>query len=163
MSIPDLELTEKHFDWAENTLFIDEIPHANDPRKTAFFLGAEDAIIDARVSLRMSLSNPDLTGQRARRYLERNGISSSLHWDPHGGHGDGLAGASRDRVVMFAGTGSTSGWEQWQAVGRRRHTMESTRRDRRWDSETTAVNEEGDDSDRHQGDGRGIDGKEKVA
>lgn len=139
---------QRHFDWAENTLFIDEIPHATNPRKTAFFLGAEDIIIDA---------------PRARRYLERNGVSTGLHWDPHGGHGDGLAGASRDRVVMFAGTGSTSGWEHWRTVGRRRHTMESTRRDRRWSSEATAVNDDGDDSDRYRGGDWAGRSKEKEA
>lgn len=40
----------QNFDWTENTLFIEEIPHATDPKKTAFFLGGQDMIIDAAVS-----------------------------------------------------------------------------------------------------------------
>ncbi|RXK38174.1 hypothetical protein M231_04548 [Tremella mesenterica] len=99
---------QRHFDWAENTLFIDEIPHAGDPTKTAFFLGGKDMIIDA---------------MRVRKYLERNGIKEGLHWDPQGGHGDGLVGEARDRVVMFTGTGSTMGWEGWLRSGRRRHSL----------------------------------------
>ncbi|OCF35143.1 hypothetical protein I316_03185 [Kwoniella heveanensis BCC8398] len=99
---------QRYFDWADNTLFFDEIPNATDPSKTAFFLGAQDIIIDAA---------------RVRRYLERHGVTTGIHWDPLGGHGDGLAGSSRDRVVMFAGTGSTRGWEKWLGKGRRRHSL----------------------------------------
>lgn len=40
----------QNFDWTENTLFIEEIPDAADPKKTAFFLGGQDIIIDAAVS-----------------------------------------------------------------------------------------------------------------
>ncbi|WVQ96095.1 hypothetical protein IAU59_003196 [Kwoniella sp. CBS 9459] len=98
----------RYFDWADNTLFFDEIPNATDPTKTAFFLGAKDIIIDAA---------------RVRRYLERHGVTTGIHWDPLGGHGDGLGGSSRDRVVMFAGTGSTRGWETWLGKGRRRHSL----------------------------------------
>lgn len=39
----------QHFDWADNTLFFEEIPNGLDPRKTAFFLGGKDIIIDAAV------------------------------------------------------------------------------------------------------------------
>jgi hypothetical protein len=42
-------LTGQNFDWANNTLFFDEIPNAADPRKTAIFLAARDIIIDAPV------------------------------------------------------------------------------------------------------------------
>ena len=41
---------KQHFDWADNTLFFEEIPNGLDPRKTAFFLGGKDIIIDAVVS-----------------------------------------------------------------------------------------------------------------
>ncbi|WVR08179.1 hypothetical protein IAU60_005225 [Kwoniella sp. DSM 27419] len=99
---------QRHFDWADNTLFFDEIPNALDPSRTAFFLGGQDIIIDAA---------------RVRRYLERHGVTNGIHWDADGGHGDGLNGSARDRVVMFAGTGSTRGWEGWLRSGRRKHSL----------------------------------------
>jgi hypothetical protein len=46
----------QHFDWADNNLFVDEIPALRDSSRTAFFFGGHDIIIDAA---------------RARRYLER--------------------------------------------------------------------------------------------
>lgn len=46
-----------------------------------------------------------------------------LHWDAKAGHGDGLSGDSRNRVVMFAGTGSTRGWRGWIKHGRHRHSL----------------------------------------
>jgi hypothetical protein len=49
----------QHFDWTNNTLFFDEIPDGLDRRKTAFFLGGKDIIIDASVSLSL-LSFPNL-------------------------------------------------------------------------------------------------------
>ncbi|GFZ43636.1 hypothetical protein JCM24511_01356 [Saitozyma sp. JCM 24511] len=99
---------QRHFDWADNTLFFDEIPHGTDPDRTAFFIGGKDIILDA---------------SRVRRYLERHGVTSGLHWDPEAGHGDGLAGEARDRVVMFVGTGRTRGWQEWLKAGRRRHSL----------------------------------------
>ncbi|WRT69556.1 uncharacterized protein IL334_006543 [Kwoniella shivajii] len=99
---------QRHFDWADNTLFFDEIPNATDSSKTAFFLGAKDVIIDAT---------------RVRRYLERHGVTHGIHWDPLGGHGDGLIGPARDRVIMFAGTGTTNNWDQWLKKGRRKHSI----------------------------------------
>ncbi|WWC65979.1 uncharacterized protein I303_108601 [Kwoniella dejecticola CBS 10117] len=98
----------RYFDWADNTLFFDEIPGGADSHRTAFFLGGTDMIIDAA---------------RVRRYLERHGVTNGLHWDAQAGHGDGLNGSARDRVIMFAGTGSTSGWETWLKSGRRRHSL----------------------------------------
>lgn len=99
---------QRHFNWCDNTLFFDDIPNANDASKTAFFIGGKDIIIDAA---------------RTRRYLERNGVKKGLHWDANGGHGDGLLGDSRDRVVMFVGTGNTRGWENWLTRGRRSHSL----------------------------------------
>ena len=64
-----------------------------------------------------------------------DGVKSGLHWDAEGGHGDGLGGAARDRVVMFAGTGSTRGWEGWLTKGRRRHSLGED--DRTWGSAET--------------------------
>ncbi|WWC73569.1 uncharacterized protein I206_107541 [Kwoniella pini CBS 10737] len=98
----------RNFDWADNTLFFDEIPEATDAHKTAFFLGGQDMIIDAA---------------RVRRYLERHGVTNGIHWDPLAGHGDGLGGSARDRVVMFAGTGSTENWQNWLKSGRGKHNL----------------------------------------
>ena len=52
-----------------------------------------------------------------------DGAADCIHWDAKAVHGDGLAGESRDRVVMFAGTGSTRGWEGWLQKIRRRHSL----------------------------------------
>ena len=77
-----------------------------------------------------------------------------MHWDASAGHGDGLAGASRDRVVMFTGTGSTRGWQGWLARGRRRHSSgadewrERRQAERSWSSgQSTAAGEGGNESD----------------
>lgn len=55
--------------------------------------------------------------------LGTDGMSSGLHWDANAGHGDGLSGESRDRVVMFVGTGNTRGWQGWLSRGRRSHSL----------------------------------------
>ncbi|ORX37879.1 hypothetical protein BD324DRAFT_578355 [Kockovaella imperatae] len=99
---------QRHFDWADNNLWFDEIPNVTDPRKTAFFLGGKDIIIDTA---------------RARKYLERHGAGKCIYWASQAGHGDGLSGESRDRVVMFVGTGSTRGWQGWLTRGRRTHSL----------------------------------------
>ncbi|KAL1407461.1 hypothetical protein Q8F55_006894 [Vanrija albida] len=99
---------QRNFVWTDNTLFLEDIPHARDPTKTAFFIGGEDIIINA---------------DRTRRYLERHGVTTGLHWDPEAGHGDGLIGEARDRVVMYVGTGSTRGCEGWLTRGRRSHSV----------------------------------------
>ena len=41
---------QRHFDWASNSLYYEEIPHARDPARTTFFLGGQDAILSAEVS-----------------------------------------------------------------------------------------------------------------
>lgn len=80
-------------------------------------------------------------------------MKSGLHWDPKAGHGDGLGGSARDRVVMFVGTGSTRGWEGWLSKGRRIHSAgedewRERRAERTWSSsQTTEVGDGGDDSD----------------
>lgn len=50
-------------------------------------------------------------------------MTKGLHWDADAGHGDGLLGEARDRVVMYAGTGSTRGWQGWLTRGRRSHSL----------------------------------------
>lgn len=40
---------QRNFDWIANALWYEEIPNARDPTKTMFFLGGNDAIVDASV------------------------------------------------------------------------------------------------------------------
>lgn len=40
---------QRHFDWSSNCLWYEEIPNARDPKKTKFFLGGRDDIVDAQV------------------------------------------------------------------------------------------------------------------
>jgi hypothetical protein len=54
--------------------------------------------------------------------LMTDGLTRGLHWDPNAGHGDGLMGEARDRVVMYTGTGSTRGWAGWVDSGRHKHS-----------------------------------------
>lgn len=109
---------EKHFEWSNNNVFFDEIPNARDPRKFAVFLGGQDMIIDAGVSL---YDGSKANVQRVRQYLERHGASESIYWDVKGGHGDGLMGDALVKVVNFVASGSTYGWEA--------HTASSSRMD----------------------------------
>ena len=46
---------QRHFDWSSNSLWYEEIPNAKDSKKTMFFLGGKDTIIDANVSILCSL------------------------------------------------------------------------------------------------------------
>lgn len=48
---------QRHFNWCDNTLFVEEIPNAREAVRSAFFLGGKDIIVDA---------------ERVRRYLERS-------------------------------------------------------------------------------------------
>jgi hypothetical protein len=59
-------------------LFVDEIPHATNPHRTAFFLGAKDMILDASVRHFKLLHGtlPDRP-QRVRLYLERRQCASA--------------------------------------------------------------------------------------
>ncbi|KAJ8481767.1 hypothetical protein ONZ51_g5790 [Trametes cubensis] len=70
---------QRHFDWSANCLWYEEIPDARDPRKTMFFLGGKDSIIDAT---------------RVRRYLTSHGIRKGLWFDPDGHHGQALLSSS---------------------------------------------------------------------
>jgi hypothetical protein len=122
---------QRHFDWADNALFLDEIPHISNGDLCQIFLGAKDIIVDAK---------------RVRRYLENHGVKvgEGVWWDENGGHGDGLSGESKDRVVSFVGTGHVGGWEG--IVGARPRADEKRRVRREYveasDSDRTCVNEE---------------------
>nr|VWO95213.1 Cellulose-growth-specific protein [Ganoderma boninense] len=66
---------QRHFDWSSNSLWYEEIPNAKDPKRTMFFLGGKDTIIDA---------------DRVRRYLSSHGVRKNLRFDPDGHHGEAL-------------------------------------------------------------------------
>ncbi|KAI9001046.1 hypothetical protein BD414DRAFT_473454 [Trametes punicea] len=70
---------QRHFDWSANCLWYEEIPNARDHRKTMFFLGGRDCIIDAT---------------RVKRYLTSHGIRKGLWYDPNGRHGQALLSSS---------------------------------------------------------------------
>lgn len=131
---------QRHFNWCDNTLFVEEIPNAREATKSAFFLGGRDIIVDAE-RVRRYLERSELSWGirqgRARRppcvqlakmqgvggTLTPDGVTRGLHWDADAGHGDGLLGEARDRVVMYVGTGSTRGWQGWLTRGRRSHSL----------------------------------------
>ncbi|KAI0347262.1 hypothetical protein BDW22DRAFT_1480926 [Trametopsis cervina] len=66
---------QRHFDWNANALWYEQIPNARDPHKARFFLGGQDAIVDA---------------ERVKRYLTSHGIREGLWFDPDGHHGQAL-------------------------------------------------------------------------
>lgn len=41
---------QRHFDWASNSLWFEEIPNARNPAETLVVLGGKDAILNAEVS-----------------------------------------------------------------------------------------------------------------
>ncbi|KAI0774240.1 hypothetical protein C8Q74DRAFT_1200407 [Fomes fomentarius] len=70
---------QRHFDWSENCLWYEQIPKARDPKRTMFFLGGKDCIIDAN---------------RVKRYLTSHGVLKGLRFDPAGHHGEALLSIS---------------------------------------------------------------------
>ncbi|KAF5387765.1 hypothetical protein D9615_000475 [Tricholomella constricta] len=44
-------VVQRHFDWASNTLYFEEIPNACDPSKAFFLLGGKDSIVHSEVPL----------------------------------------------------------------------------------------------------------------
>lgn len=87
---------QRHFDWADNTLFLQDIPHIRDPGRFHVVLGGKDIIVDAA---------------RVRRHLEAYGLrrGRGLTWNASAGHGDSLNGAGLGRIISFAGTGRLDG------------------------------------------------------
>lgn len=63
----------RHFEWSENVLLPNvEMPKANDPAATRFYIAGADSVFDA---------------PHVRDYLQRNGITKSVHFyedQPHG-------------------------------------------------------------------------------
>ncbi|KAI5455099.1 hypothetical protein NCC49_002370 [Naganishia albida] len=82
---------QRHFDWSANTLFHDEIPGADDPKRTLVVLGGEDVIIDT---------------WRVKGYLNRHGMRDSLFFDPVANHGEGLRGEPLERIMAFLKPGA---------------------------------------------------------
>jgi hypothetical protein len=51
LSSPRITTIDATRQWSANSLWYEEIPNATDPRKAAFFLGGEDAIVDSAVRI----------------------------------------------------------------------------------------------------------------
>lgn len=91
----------QHFDWADNNLFVDEIPALRDSSRTAFFFGGHDIIIDAA---------------RARRYLERRKFGLEIRDPSQDRVTDGSVADPRWCGGGFAlgRAGRTWGWTGWR-------------------------------------------------
>ncbi|CAE6365280.1 unnamed protein product [Rhizoctonia solani] len=70
---------QRQFDWSANSLWFEEIPSARDSKRSMFFIGGKDSIID---------------GERVRRYLRSHGIRKGVRFDPDGRHGSALVAGS---------------------------------------------------------------------
>ena len=68
-------LLQRNFDWLHNSLWYEEIPNAKDPRRVMFFLGGQDAIVDAAVSVKVCSTRDGLDQhlffQSARQKVSR--------------------------------------------------------------------------------------------
>ncbi|KAG6829595.1 hypothetical protein H0H92_004064 [Tricholoma furcatifolium] len=78
-------LLARHFDWASNTLWFEDIPNARDPSKTLFLLGGEDSIIRS---------------ERVKRYLTSHRVKQGLLFDPTASHGQALQPGTRGRLEI---------------------------------------------------------------
>jgi len=79
-------LLHRHFSWASNTLWYEDIPNARDHTRTFFLLGGKDAIVNA---------------QRVKRYLTSYGITQGIWYDPDGSHGQALVPGSRGQLEIL--------------------------------------------------------------
>ncbi|KAF8812512.1 hypothetical protein BYT27DRAFT_7182955 [Phlegmacium glaucopus] len=68
-------LLQRHFCWASNSLWFEEIPNAKDQSKTFFLMGGKDEIVHT---------------ERVKRYLTSHGVRKNLWFDPLGRHGQAL-------------------------------------------------------------------------
>lgn len=68
---------QRHFNWAENTLWIEEIPDARNPTSAKFHLGGHDSIV---------------ASARVRQYLLAHGAhdGDGVVWNPTGMHGEAI-------------------------------------------------------------------------
>ncbi|CED83358.1 hypothetical protein [Phaffia rhodozyma] len=77
----------RNFNWSHNTLFFEDIPHAHDPSRTAFFLGGKDSILDA---------------QLVKDYLERHGATQCVHFTPSDSHGSAIiSGSTLTKILKW--------------------------------------------------------------
>ncbi|KZW04256.1 hypothetical protein EXIGLDRAFT_709620 [Exidia glandulosa HHB12029] len=85
---------QRHFDWADNTLWFEEIPNAHDSASTKFYLGGRDAIVASEVS----------SSRRVRRYLLAHGAhdGAGVVWNPNGVHGEAMLHRGRDLDDIFS-------------------------------------------------------------
>ncbi|KAG6869257.1 hypothetical protein C0993_000010 [Termitomyces sp. T159_Od127] len=81
-----VNMLARHFDWASNTLWFEDIPNARDPTKAIFFLGGQDSIIRS---------------ERVKRYLTSHGVKEGLWFDPIGSHGQALRPGTRGHLEIF--------------------------------------------------------------
>jgi hypothetical protein len=65
-------LLQRQFDWAANTLFFEEIPHALDPSRNKFIVANDDVVLSA---------------PRIKKYLMSHGVRSGLYFNSQGQHG----------------------------------------------------------------------------
>lgn len=79
-------LLQRHFDWASNSLWFEEIPKARDPSKAVFVLGGKDDIVCA---------------ERVKRYLTSHGVRKGLWYDPNGRHGQALMTGSAGHLEII--------------------------------------------------------------
>ncbi|KAF8076473.1 hypothetical protein FPV67DRAFT_1406656 [Lyophyllum atratum] len=79
-------LLQRHFSWASNTLWYEEIPNARDPTKAFFLLGGKDTLINS---------------ERVKRYLTSHGIKQGIWYDPNGHHGQALLPGSRGHFEIL--------------------------------------------------------------
>ncbi|PFH52793.1 hypothetical protein AMATHDRAFT_1836 [Amanita thiersii Skay4041] len=79
-------LLHRHFDWASNSLWFEEIPNARDPSKTLFFLGGKDSIVNS---------------ERVKKYLSSHGVKKGLRYDPEGRHGQALMAGGHGHTMIL--------------------------------------------------------------
>ena len=85
-------LLQRQFDWAANTLFFEEIPHALDPSRNKFIIANGDVVLCAPVSpprisrIRMK-ADDSMSPQRIRKYLMSHGVRRGLYFNSQGQHG----------------------------------------------------------------------------
>ena len=97
---------QRHFDWASNSLWFEEIPNARDPSKAFFVLGGKDNIVCAEVRSASSVTQPCIdayasTRQRVKRYLTSHGVRKGLWYDPKGRHGQALITGSPGHLEII--------------------------------------------------------------
>jgi hypothetical protein len=96
-------LMQRHFDWASNALWCEDIAHLKDPKRAMFCIGGKDAIINAEVGPSAlpfrHLMNP--ASQRVKRYLTSHGVREGLRFCADGHHGEALLNGSEEFAAIM--------------------------------------------------------------